>query len=87
MFNLALNVFIFSILIQVILSWVNPMSGGMNPAVSLVYTLNEPILSRARRLIKPIHGFDLSPIVAMVILQVLKMIVVMPIADIAARMM
>lgn len=85
--NLAINVFIFSILIQVILSWVSPASGGMNPAVSLVYTLNEPILSRARALIKPIHGFDLSPIVAMVVLQVLKMVIVMPLADLASRMM
>jgi len=87
LFNLTINIFFFSILIQVILSWVNPMAGGMNPAVTLLYTLNEPILSRARMLIKPIHGFDLSPIVAAVFLQLMKFLLVMPLNDLAARLM
>ena len=85
--NLSINVFFFSILIEVIMSWVNPMSGNANPAIALVYTLNYPILSRARALIKPIHGFDLSPIVAMIFLQLLKLLVVMPLNDFAARLM
>jgi len=85
--NLSINIFFFSILIQVILSWVNPMSGGMNPAVSLLYALNEPILGRARKLIKPIHGFDLSPIVAAIFLQLLKFLLVMPLNDLAKNLM
>ena len=77
--NLTLNVFLFAILIQVVISWVNP--GAYNPAVSLLYSLNEPLLGRARRLIPPIHGFDLSPIVVLVIIQLLKILMIAPIMD------
>jgi YggT family protein len=77
--NLLLDVYFFTILIQVILSWVNP--GGYNPAVALLYTLNEPILSRARRLIPPISGFDLSPILVFVLIQLIRMLFISPLSD------
>lgn len=82
--NLLLNIYFFTILIQVILSWVNP--GGYNPAIALLYSLNEPILSRARRVIPPISGFDLSPIVVFIGIQLLRMLLVSPISDIGKRL-
>jgi YggT family protein len=72
--NLLLNVFLVAIFIQVILSWVNP--GAYNPASALLYTLTEPILRPARRIIPPISGLDLSPWVVIVVLILLKMLVV-----------
>ena len=77
--SLLLQIYFFTILIQVVLSWVSP--GGYNPAVALLYSLNEPVLGRARRLLPPIHGFDLSPIVAMIVIQLLTLLVVAPITD------
>jgi len=77
--GLVITVFTFSILIQVVLSWVNP--GNYNPVTSLLYSLNEPILGRARKILPPIHGFDLSPIVAMIVLQLLNILLVAPIND------
>ncbi|MDH3325286.1 MAG: YggT family protein [Gammaproteobacteria bacterium] len=77
--GLAITVFTFSILIQVVISWVNP--GVYNPVVGLLYQINEPVLGRARKLIPPIQGFDLSPIVAMIALQLISMLVVAPISD------
>ena len=82
--GLVISVFTFSILIQVILSWVNP--GTYNPVTGLLYQLNEPVLGRARRIIPPIHGFDLSPIVAMVALQLLNILLVAPISDFALNL-
>lgn len=79
--SLTLNVFLFSILIQVVLSWVNP---GYNPATALLYSLNEPLLAPARRLIPPIGGIDLSPIAVMILLQLLKMLLIPFIAQLAA---
>lgn len=69
--SLTLNIFFFSILIQVILSWVNP--GMYNPVTSLLYSLNEPLLRPARRLIPPVSGFDFSPLVAGVALKLVEM--------------
>ena len=73
---LLINVFLFAILIQVILSWVNP--GGYNPAASLLHSLTEPLLRPARRLIPPVGGLDLSPMLVMVVLVLLKMLLLPP---------
>ncbi|HKK13161.1 MAG TPA: YggT family protein, partial [Gammaproteobacteria bacterium] len=70
---LVFNIYIFAILIQAILSWVNP--GTYNPVTSLLYSLTEPVLGPIRRFLPPISGIDLSPLVALVGLQVIKMLV------------
>ena len=82
--SLLLNVFFFSILIQVVLSWVNP--GHYNPVTQLLYQLNEPILRPARRLIPPLGGFDLSPIVVFVGIKLLEFLLVAPINDLGYRL-
>lgn len=75
--KLAFNVFIFSILIQVILSWVNP--GAYNPATALISYIVDPILRPARRIIPPLGGLDLSPMLAMIGLYLLQMLMLPPI--------
>lgn len=83
--GLLINVFIFSILIQVIISWVNP--GMHNPVMGLLHSLTEPLLAPARRVIPPISGLDLSPIVVIVCLQLASMLAVAPIRDLARSML
>jgi YggT family protein len=79
--ELLFHVFLFSILIQVILSWIKP--DEHNPLTVLLYRLNEPLLGPARRLLPPIAGLDLSPIVVMVGLQLASMLVVAPLRALA----
>lgn len=83
--GLLINVFIFSILIQVIISWVNP--GMHNPVMGLLHSLTEPLLAPARRVIPPISGLDLSPIIVIVCLQLASMLAVAPIRDLARSML
>ncbi len=83
--GLLVNVFIVSILIQVIISWVNP--GMSNPIMGLLHSLNEPLLAPARRLIPPISGFDLSPIAVFIFLQLVSILAVAPIRDLARSML
>lgn len=83
--GLLINVFFFSILIQVILSWVRP--NDYNPVSALIYSLNEPLLSPARRLLPPLGGFDLSPILVMIALRLLSILLVAPLTDLALRLM
>lgn len=71
--DLAFSVFIFAILIQAILSWITP--GTYNPVTSVLFSLTEPVLRPVRRVIPPISGFDLSPLVAILGLQVIRMLV------------
>ena len=70
---LAFNVFIFAIVIQVIISWVNP--GTYNPVNALLYSITRPVMGPIQRLIPPVSGIDLSPLVALIGLQILKMLV------------
>ncbi len=79
--GLLLNVFLFAILIQVIMSWLNP--GAYNPAVSLLYSLTEPVLRPCRRLIPPFSGIDLSPLVALIVIQLAKMLLLPPLYQLA----
>jgi len=79
---LALNVYIFAIIVQAILSWVNP--GHYNPVSSILYSLTEPLLRPARRLLPPISGIDLSPLLVLLALQVVKMLVVPPLMYLAS---
>ena len=79
--QLAVYVFLFSILIQVILSWINP--GGYNALVGVLYRLNEPLLGPARRLVPSIGGLDLSPIAVMVVLQLVSILLVGPLRQLA----
>ena len=74
--ELTINIFLFSILIQVILSWVTP--GAHNPAVSVIHSLTEPLLAPARRWIPPMGGLDLSPMAVMIGLVLLEMLLIPP---------
>ena len=77
--DLMINVFIGAILIQVILSWVAP--GSYNPLIGLVHKVAEPLLAPARRILPTVSGIDFSPLVALIVLQLLKILLVAPLAN------
>ncbi len=79
--ELLLNIFLISILIIVILSWISP--GGYNPAIGLLTNLTEPVLKPARKMIPSMGGLDLSPMVAMIALALLKMLLIPPLEHLA----
>ena len=62
-----------AIIVQVIISWVNP--GSYNPVTGLLHSLTEPVLRPIRQLLPPLSGIDLSPLFAIIGLQVLKMLI------------
>jgi len=72
--TLVIGIFIIAIIIQAVISWVSP--GTYNPALSLLYSLSEPLLRPARQLLPPISGIDLSPLLVLIALQVVKMLFV-----------
>lgn len=75
--SLLFTVFLVAIIIQVILSWVNP--GAYNPVIGLVNRIAQPVLRPVQKLVPPIGGIDLSPLFASLLLLVGKMLVVPPI--------
>lgn len=55
------------ILARVVISWVMPTGGG--ELVAFVYSATEPILAPIRNLLPQMGGLDLSPMIAILILQ------------------
>lgn len=79
--ELTLNIFLFAVLIMVILSWLSP--GGYNPAISLLQSLTEPLLRPARKVMPDLGGLDLSPVLVMIVLALLKMLIIPPLEQLA----
>lgn len=73
--ELTIYVFIVTIFIRVILSWLAPY-GRHNPVGGLLISLSEPLLRPARRLIPPISGLDLSPIAVFIVLYLMLILFV-----------
>ncbi|WP_457676822.1 YggT family protein [Thiolapillus sp.] len=83
--ELSINIFLYAIIIQAILSWVNP--GTYNPAAALLYSFTAPILRPVQRFIPPIGGLDLSPMAAIIGLILLKMLLIPPLQQLAAALL
>jgi len=67
--RLAVYILIGALILQAVLSWVNPYSPLAAPANQLTRPLLDPI----RRIIPTISGIDLSPLVVILLLQALLM--------------
>ena len=83
--RLGVNVFFWAIVIQIVISWINP--GAHNPITALLNSLTEPLMTPARRLLPPMSGFDLSPIPVLIVLQLCLFLVVAPILDLGRGLM
>ena len=72
--NILFEVLSLAILVRVVLSWfrVDPY----NRFVQILYQVTEPVLAPIRRIIPPIGMIDITPIVALLVLQVVQRIVV-----------
>ncbi len=70
---LSVNIFAYAILIRVILSWISP--GQYNPATAIIGTLTDPVLRPFQRLIPPLGGIDLTPMLAMISLFALNILI------------
>ncbi len=63
--------FYIAIFARVILSWF-PQVSTTNPLIQFVFTVTEPILSPIRRLLPRIGMFDLSPMIALILIGVIQ---------------
>lgn len=67
--RMLLVLYLVLIIVSVILSWVG--QGFRHPIVPLIYQLTEPVLAPIRRVLPSLGGLDLSPLVAVIIIQFL----------------
>lgn len=74
--QMVLNLYMWVVIISALLTWVNP--DPYNPIVRFLYGLTEPVYKKVRRYLPFVFigGFDLSPIVVLVVIQVLNIALV-----------
>ncbi|NHZ38793.1 YggT family protein [Massilia violaceinigra] len=65
--------FMGTLLVEVILSWVNPQA----PMAPFIQALNEPLLRPLRKVVPPIGGIDLSVMVALILIKIVHLLVQM----------
>ena len=64
--KLLINIYLWGVIIQAVMSWFNP--DPYHPAARVLAHLTAPVLRPARRIIPPISGVDLSPMLVVVAL-------------------
>lgn len=68
--SLVLNGLAVAILIRAILSWFQP--DPRNFFVQLIVKVTDPILRPLERVIPPLGGFDITPIIAILLIQLVQ---------------
>lgn len=73
---LLLNLYAWVIIARALVSWLNP--DPRNPAVRLLHQATEPVLRPLRQILSPsgLGGIDISPILAIVLIQIAKYVVI-----------
>ncbi|MCF8010606.1 MAG: YggT family protein [Clostridiales bacterium] len=72
--NIAFEVYTWLIIIRIILSWIQV--SPENIAIRFIYELTEPVLGFFRRIIPSIGMLDISPIAAVLAIEILRSIVI-----------
>lgn len=71
-----IEVYSWLIIVSAILSWVPNISGGQNSLVAdiseVLHKITDPYLSLFRKFMPPLGGVDFSPVVALLVLQIIK---------------
>ncbi|WP_407275503.1 YggT family protein [Halothiobacillus sp. DCM-1] len=66
------NLFFWTVLLRALSSW---LGNSGSPAVALLADLTAPLLQPVQRILPPLGGLDLSPLVVLLGIQVLQMVV------------
>ena len=80
----SIYIFMACVFIRIIASWIMPHGG--NPLMNTIYSLSEPLMAPARRLIPSFNNIDLSPIAIFIALNLGLILVVQPIFDMAKKL-
>lgn len=81
--RIALYIVIVVLIIQAVLSWVNPYS----PIAPVLNALSRPFLRPVQRLVPPVANVDLSPLIVIIVCQLLLMLPVAYFTGVLTRLL
>lgn len=73
----SVSIFLYAVLIQAVLSWVNPHT----PVAPTLTSLTYPVLRLFRKYIPPAGNFDLSPLAFIILAQLLLTTILIPLEN------
>ncbi|MEI7796626.1 MAG: YggT family protein [Methylococcaceae bacterium] len=79
---LLLNVMFYAVFARALLSWFN--QGTFSNISKLLYSLTEPVLSNCRNILPNLGGLDLSVILVILGIQVIEMLILPPLYQLAS---
>ena len=68
--NIFCELFFLALIIRIILSWIN--ISPYNPISRITHQITEPLLGKIRQYIKHLGMFDFSPMIAIILLEVIQ---------------
>ena len=82
--NTGLTIYTWVLIIRVLITWVSP--DPFNPVVQFLNRATDPVLEPIRRIIPPIGFLDITPIVALLLLQAVQHFLVRTLVDLSLRL-
>lgn len=82
--QMVFQIYTLILIARVLITWVNP--DPFNPIVQGLSRLTDPVLEPLRRVIPLIGPFDISPIVALLLLQALQHFLIRTLWDLSVRL-
>ena len=76
--SLIKNIFFWGIIVFAVLSWLSAINRNYNPLQEIIGILVAPLLRPIQKILPTLGGFDLSPIVAFLGLQVINFLIIVP---------
>jgi YggT family protein len=70
--SLVLSLFSLLLFARAILSWIPNKSGALASLDDFVFTVTEPVLAPVRRVIPPVGGFDISFLVVILGIMIVR---------------
>lgn len=83
--KLLLNIYFFGIIIFSLMSWFQNVS--QNPLNHVLYHLTTPILKPVRGMVPLLGGMDLSPLIVIVVLQLINIVLLTPFLNFAVGLL
>lgn len=75
MISSILSIYLWSIIIMVISSFIaQTHPSAYNPLFELTYNISAPVLKPIKKLVPPVAGFDLSPLIACLVIAALRIL-------------
>ncbi len=72
--DLIFQLYILAVVIRAVISWFSIDLN--NPFIKFLHDITEPILSKIRNIVPLVGGMDLSPLVLIIVLSILRRIII-----------